>query len=177
LPGGDAGCEPADIGRQTLRRVLLARYDALRAKLTQRLGSADLAGDALQDTWLRLERTGDVGAIRDPFAYLIRIASNLASNRRTVEQRRARLLEDQGEAELVDETPDPERIAAARSEWAAIKDALKVLPERRQAIFLAAWVEDMPHEEIAALHGVSVRTVQSEVKRAIEHCAMEVRKK
>lgn len=168
---------PADRDRQTLRHVLLARYDALRAKLAQRLGSADLAGDALHDTWLRLERNGDVGAVRDPFAYLIRIASNVASDRRTIEQRRTRILEQNAIAEPVDETPDPERVAAARSEWAAVRRAMETLPARCQDIFLAAWVEEIPHEEIAARHGVSVRTVQMEVKRAIEHCAGEVRKK
>lgn len=174
---GESGYEPADSGRQTLRRVLLARYDALRTKLTQRLGSADLAGDALQDTWLRLERGAHVGPVRDPFAYLIRVASNLASNRRTLDQRRARLLDIHGEDSAVDDEPDPERVAAARSEWAAVRRAIAELPERRQAIFLAAWVEEEPYEDIAARHGVSVRTVQVELKRAIEHCAAELQKK
>lgn len=174
---GESGCEPADSGRQTLRRVLLARYDALRTKLTHRLGSADLAGDALQDTWLRLERDAPVGPVRDPFAYLIRVASNLASNRRTLDQRRARLLDIHGEDSAVNDASDPERVAAARSEWAAVRRVIAELPERRQAIFLAAWVEEKPYEDIAARHGVSIRTVQVELKRAIEHCAAELRKK
>lgn len=168
--------EPGEAGRQTLRQVLLSRYDALRAKLTQRLGSADLAGDALHDTWLRLERGGDPGAIRDPFAYLIRTAANLASNHRTLDQRRARILEGNGGADI-DDAPDPEQVAAAKSDRSAIRSAIEMLPERRQAIFLAAWVEELPYEEIAARHGVTVRTIQTEVKRAIEHCALELKKK
>lgn len=174
---GDSGTEPAESDRQTLRRVLLSRYDALRSRLTQRLGSAELAGDALHDTWLRLEREPQVGSVRDPFAYLIRVASNLASNSRTLEQRRARLLEAHGEDMVETETPDPERAAAARSEWEAVRRVIEQLPDRTRAIFFAAWVDGVPHEDIAARHGVSVRTVQAELKRAIEHCAAELRKK
>lgn len=174
---GDSRYGPADGGRQTLRSVLLAHYDALRTKLTQRLGSADLAGDALQDTWLRLERGAHVGPVRDPFAYLIRVASNLASNRRTLDQRRARLLNIHGGDGVAEDAPDPERAAMARSEWAAVRRAIAELPERRQAIFLAAWVEQEPYEDIATRHDISVRTVQVELKRAIEHCAAELHKK
>lgn len=176
---GEVGYPPPANGRQTLRRVLLARYDALRAKLTQRLGSAELAGDALHDTWLRLERGGggQIGVVRDPFGYLIRVASRVASDSRTLEGRRAGILEGQGADALPDAPPDPERVAAARSEWAAVRRAIEALPERCQAIFLAAWVEETPYEEIAAQHGISVRTVQKEVKRAIEHCAVEVHRK
>lgn len=172
-----SGHKPAEGSRQTLRRVLLSRYDALRAKLTQRLGSAELAGDALQDTWLRLERGPQIGPVRDPFAYLIRIASNLASNSRTLGQRRARLLDTYGEFSEVDETPDPERVAAARSEWDAVRRIIDGLSERRRAIFFAAWVEEASYEDIAARHGISVRTVQAELKRALEECAAELQKK
>ena len=38
-----------------LRDFMLQRYDDLKARLTRRLGCPDLASDALQDTWLRLE--------------------------------------------------------------------------------------------------------------------------
>lgn len=171
------GNEPADNGRQTLRSVLLSRYDALRSRLTQRLGSAELAGDALHDTWLRLEREPQVSSVRDPFAYLIRTASNVASNSRTLESRRARLLEAHGEDLLADDEPDPERIATARSEWNAVRRVIEQLPDRTRAIFFAAWVDGAPHDEIAARHGVSVRTVQAELKRAMEHCAAELGKK
>jgi hypothetical protein len=39
-----------------LRQLFLQRYERLRSRLARHLGSADLAGEALQDTWLRLER-------------------------------------------------------------------------------------------------------------------------
>jgi RNA polymerase sigma-70 factor, ECF subfamily len=165
-----------EASRQTLRKVLLERYDALARRLTRRLGSADLAGDALHDTWLRLERGGNFGVVRDPFAYLLRSATNADHQRQRLEERRSRLLEGHAIVEPV-ETPDPARALAERSEWDAMKLAIAGLPERRRAIFLAAWSERIPLDVIARRHGVSVRTIQSELKRALEELAAVVRGK
>ncbi|MGY3587623.1 DNA-directed RNA polymerase specialized sigma24 family protein [Bradyrhizobium sp. USDA 4341] len=39
-----------------IRRLLVERYDELKRRLARRLGSAELAGEALQDAWLRIAR-------------------------------------------------------------------------------------------------------------------------
>jgi RNA polymerase sigma-70 factor (ECF subfamily) len=178
---GDAFSDSREAARQSLRQVLVERYDALVRKLAARLGSPDLADDALHEAWLRLERAPEPAVVKDPFAYILRVALNLGSDRRRREVRRAGILAAQGEAEgpdrLLDDAPDPEQVVAARSEWAAIKRALAALPERRQAIVLAAWVEGVPYEVLAKRHGVTVRTIQTEVKRALEHCAVELQRK
>jgi hypothetical protein len=64
-----------------LGRVFLERYDNLKARLTRRLGSADLAGDVMQDTWLRLQDTGSTASVRQSDAYLYTIAINIARDR------------------------------------------------------------------------------------------------
>ena len=46
-----------------LRDFMLQRYDDLKARLTRRLGCADMASDALQDTWLRLEGKDELGPV------------------------------------------------------------------------------------------------------------------
>lgn len=178
---GDAYSDSREPGRQTLRQVLVARYDALVHKLAVRLGSRDLADDALHDAWLRLERSPEPSTVKDPFAYVLRVALNLGRDHRRRDERRAGLLAGQamgeGDEALADEAPDPERVTVARSEWATIKQALAALPERRQAIVLAAWVEGVPYDVLAQRYGVTVRTIQTEVKRALEHCAVELQRK
>lgn len=178
---GEAVSDTSGGGRQTLRQILVARYDSLIQKLTRRLGSADLADDALHDAWLRLESAPEPSDVRDPFAYILRVAANLGTDRRRKDQRRAAILglqHDHIEADdIADEAPDPERVAAARSEWDTLKGALISLPSRRQAIFLAAFVEEVAYDEIARRHGVTVRTIQTEVKRALEHCVQELGRK
>ena len=45
----------SDVDITTLRNLLLADYSGLDRRLTRRLGSADLASDVLQETYLRVE--------------------------------------------------------------------------------------------------------------------------
>lgn len=67
--------------RQLLREVLLLDYDDLKAQLTKRLGSAELASDVLQDTWVRLEQATSIGPVERPRPYLLRMAHNIALKR------------------------------------------------------------------------------------------------
>ena len=68
-------------GRELLRRVFLLGYDDLKLRLTRRLGSAELASDALQDTWIRLERASSIGPVLSPRPYILRVAYNIALKR------------------------------------------------------------------------------------------------
>jgi RNA polymerase sigma-70 factor (ECF subfamily) len=164
----------AESARATLRQLLQLSYDDLKRRLARRLGSTELAGEALQDTFLRLERAETIGPVRNPRGYLFRMAINLAINRRHAEARRLAAPETTALLELADDAPGPARIAEARSEVAALKRAIGALPARRRAIFLAAWREELAHPAIAERFGVSLRTVQVELRHALEHCAAQL---
>ena len=68
------------------------------------------------------------------------------------------------------ERADPAREALGEQEIAMLRRALSELPRRRRAIVTAARLNDVPHKEIAARHGVSLRTVEKELKAGLEHC-------
>ncbi len=113
-PPAGWGRAMTDQGVSILRRLFLDRYDDLKARLTRRLGSADLAGDAMQDTWLRLARTESIGAVQSPRSYLFRIALNVAEDRRRMELRRPVLaVEIDSLLEVPDDAPTPERAIAS----------------------------------------------------------------
>jgi RNA polymerase sigma factor (sigma-70 family) len=154
-----------------LRLLLVDRYGDFKARLARRLGSTELAVEALQETWLRLERPGRPIALQRPDAYLFRIVLNVAANRRDADRRRLALSEVEALRHIDDDEIDPERIAASRSEIAALIRALDELPPRCRAIFLAARSDGLPHKTIAAHHGISTRMVERELKRALEHCS------
>lgn len=160
-----------------LQELLLSDYGSFVQRLTRRLGSSELAQDALQETYLRLQRDVEIGLVQNPKAYLLRMAANIASNRRKSE---ARLLTF-GEADILlncaDEAPDPAKIAEANSEMQALIRALEELPSRRREIFLASWIDETPHKEIARRFAVTVRTVQTELRDALEHCALRLKKR
>jgi RNA polymerase sigma-70 factor (ECF subfamily) len=165
-----------DAGWAALQQQLLTHYNELRRRLTRNLGSADRASEALHDTWLRLERGGDLSIVRNADTYLYSIALNIASNNRRAETRRLTASEVEGLLELPDEAPDSERVVEARTELDAVVRIIAELPARQQAILLAARLEGTSRREIAARFKVSERFVQRELQAAHDYCAARLEK-
>lgn len=163
--------------RELLRQRFLLDYDSLKTQLARRLGSADHAGDALQDAWLRLEGTAPIGPVDRPYGYLLRIAYNIALRRWQRERVRVTLDDARAALNLVDDAPDPARVVEGRSELAALEQALTELSPRRQAILLASRADGVPLSEIAARHGISQRLVEMELKQALIHCGRRLGRK
>ena len=161
--------------RDRLLAAFLAERPALLRRLTRRTGSAASAEDILQDLWMRVSGAAGAGrldGIDNPVAYLNRAANNLAIDQDRAEQAR-RLSPDEIDTltAIESEGPGPERTAAARQELEVLKAALADLPARRRAIFLEARIEERPYREIAARWGVTTRTVDVEIRKALDHCA------
>ncbi|HEV2156680.1 RNA polymerase sigma factor [Bradyrhizobium sp.] len=155
----------------SLRTLLLAEYVDFDRRLTRRLGSPDLASEALNETYLRLEGMRELGPVRSPKAYLFRIALNIAADRRRAEKRRLTSDEVDALLEIPDDRPDAARVIEDRSEVNLLRHAIAELPERRRRVLMLSRIDGMPNREIAALLGVTVRTVETDLKQAVEHCA------
>jgi len=157
--------------RTTLRNVLTADYSGLFKRLTRRLGSEDLAGDALQETFLRIEQMQNAPAVNSPKDYLFRIALNVATDRRRGEKRLLSMDAIDALLDIPDESPDAAAIVEGRQDIQALDLALAELPSRARQVFMAAVVRKMPDHEIAAQLGVSVRTVEIDLRNSLKHCA------
>lgn len=158
----------------SLQEFLTLRYDDLKRRLGHRLGNFELAGDALQDTWLRLQGQHAVGAVASPGAYLFRMAFNVAVDRQRAESRRLSVAEVESILELADPAPGPAEAAQTRSELDALVRAMEELPARRRNILLAARVEGLTQPEVARRFGISLRLVELELQRAQEYCAVRL---
>lgn len=165
-----------EAGWAALQHHLLTRYTIFKKRLTKYLGSADLAGDALQDTWLRLERGGELTRVGSPETYLYTMAVNAARDRQRVENRRLTTSEIETLLEIEDDAPDAARTAESRSVLEALVAILEELPTRQQAILLAARLDGMSRNDIALRFGVSVRFVQRELQEAHDYCAERMEK-
>ncbi|AOY95771.1 RNA polymerase subunit sigma-70 [Cupriavidus sp. USMAA2-4] len=163
-----------DGARTLLRDYLVERYGHLKRLLSRRLGSSDLAGDALQDTWLRLENSENIEAVRNPGAYLYRMAFHSAIDRQRAEERRLSVGEVELMLDLASPEPGPAEVAEANSELDALIRALEQMPQRRRDILLAVRLDGMPQREVAERFGISLRLVELELKRAQEHCAEQL---
>jgi RNA polymerase sigma factor (sigma-70 family) len=154
-----------------VRQFLLDRYDDLKYRLTLRLGSYDLAGDALQDAWLNIHRITKLGMIRNPGNYIFGVAMNAARDRmRDPSNRVLSTAEVEGLLEVVDEAPDPAETAEAQSDWRVLEAILQELSQRQRQILTMARLDDMPREEIARHLGISKRLVEKELQLAQEYC-------
>lgn len=154
-----------------IRRLLVERYDELKRRLTRRLGSSDLAGEALQDAWLRIAQVDSVGMVRNPGNYVFGVAMNAARDRlRNADSRALSAAEVDGLLEIADGAPDPEQVVRARSDLRELEAILYELPPRRREILLAARLDRMPRQEIARRFGISLRLVEQELQRAQEYC-------
>lgn len=159
-------------GPGSLIHLFLENYEDFRRRLRRRLQSNELADDVLQETYLRVEKLAlPEGHATHPTSYLFRMALNMA-----VDHHRAngRLLTGDEVDELlhaVDDTLDPSAVVASQQDISALSAALDALTRRQRDILLAARVEELPHVDIAARHGISVRMVGKELKKALETCA------
>ncbi|OYU87805.1 MAG: RNA polymerase subunit sigma-24 [Bradyrhizobiaceae bacterium PARB1] len=155
----------------TLRDVLVARYDEFRSRLTRRLGSEELASESLQETWLRLYRSDDIGAVQSPAGYVLRVAMNIATDRRRSDRRIVRQHHVDAPLDLLpDPTPGPEREIESRSELEALNRAIATLPLRTRQILMAARIDGLSQNEIADRFGISARMVRFELRKALDHC-------
>lgn len=153
-----------------LRQLLLARYDELKLRLTQRLGSSELASDAVQDTWLRLHRAESIGAVRSPANYLFQIALNIARDRLVSERRYLTAVQIEQMLDIADESEDPAAQAETRSELQVVERLISELPPRQREILVAARLDGLPRREIAERLGISLSLVEKELKLAHEYC-------
>ncbi len=154
--------------RPALTDYLTRHYVTLKQRLTRAVGSSDLAADALQDTWLRLQSKGEDETVQSPAGYLLRVALNIAVD---IQRRQTRSLsfDELSELQLIaDPAPGPAQIFEARSDMAALLERVGRMPARRRDIFVLVHWEGMSHQDVAAQLGVSLRTVTYELKSAHE---------
>lgn len=159
-----------------LRDLLLADYLDFDRRLTRRLGSADLASDVLQETYLHLQMKSEVAPVRNPKAYLFRIALNIANDRWQADKRHLTTDEVDRLLEIPDDRPDGARVVEDRSEVDLLRRAIAELPERRRRVLILARIDGLPNREIAKRFGVTVRTIEMDLKQAVEHCAERLKR-
>lgn len=142
-------------------------YGRLCAVIYAYVGSAAATEELVQDVFLRLWRQRASLQITDSLqAYLYRAARNTALNH-VKHERIERRWEAQraGSAQLTVPPPDLEVV---RDDLAhAIDKAIEALPERCRAVFTMSRRQGLSYAEIAEALGISSRTVEVQIGRAL----------
>lgn len=163
--------------RALLRRALASGYARLRSRLARQLGSDSLAGDVLHETWLRLGQGGELAPVANPDAYVYRVASNIAWSLRTGSSLDAEATPLDSIPDLMDEAPTQDRVIAGREELRILAQAVAALGERQRAVFNECLLQGAAPEALAERYGVSVRTIQTDLRGAILHCGKRLGRK
>lgn len=154
-----AGLEAAFLAnRDRLLRFLLAR------------GAGDAAEDVLQDVWLKIA-AGRTGPVASPISYLFRTADTLMIDRyrstRQAERREREWSEaSDGASPGVSDAPSVERHLMGREHARLVAETLGGLGERPAAIFRRHRVDQVSQRQVAEEFGVSLSTVESDLRRA-----------
>lgn len=126
------------------------------------------ADDVVQETYARLAPHA-VRDIRRPRALLMRVASNLAKDilrRREVRGRHAKAVRDEPEGGVTGE---------AALELLAAKEVILSIPEAYRDVFVLSRFHGLTYEEIATRCGLSVKSVEWRLSKAIAHCVKHVK--
>ena len=155
-------------------RALNAIYSAhgrpLSGFICERVGNRQLAEDILHDLFVNIWSRFETWEVRgDLRTYLFSAARNhVWSHYAKQKVRRAHADETKATAPR-SETPDhdarlsSERLGRAMQAWIA------ELPDRRREVFELSRYEHMTYAEIAAHLGISVKTVETQMSRALKH--------
>ncbi|MHA7686003.1 RNA polymerase sigma factor [Cupriavidus sp. PET2-C1] len=152
--------------RIVLTDYLAKHYGNLRRRLTWLLGNGDLAGDALQDTWLRLHAKENEGPIQSPAGYVVRMAVNIAVDIQRRQSRSVPFDEVSALMEQADPAPNPAQTAEIRCDLETMLKLMERLPERRRKILMLVRLEHLQQKEVAKRLGISKSVVEHELRRA-----------
>ena len=150
-------------------------YDSLRKRLEQRTACREQAADIAQESFARLAAVDDLAAIEDPRAFLYRVADNLAADAYDHQQVRARYSEpDLDPDTLPSSSPGPEAATDCHRRLERVEHALSQLPDLYRFAFLLNRIEGLTYAEVAGRLGISEKTVERYIKKALAVCIAAV---
>lgn len=168
LPPGDAKPRPHD---PVLERIYRAHHAGLMRFIRRRVRD-ERADDVVQRVFCRLaglteQEQRDIVA---PVAYLRRAADNMLRDDARQDERRSATLH-LGEEEVALRANEQWEALAARDRLRRLEDVLVRLKPRTREIFLAHRFDGYSYAEIAARTGLSIKTVEMHMTRAIAQLA------
>jgi RNA polymerase sigma-70 factor (ECF subfamily) len=153
----------------TATETFVAHRNLLFTVAYEMLGSAADAEDVLQETWLRWVKV-DLGQVRDPRAYLVRITTRQSLNRLRTMSRRKEVYVGPWLPEPLLTTPDvAEDIELAESVSMAMMLVLETLSPTERAVFVLREAFDVSYDEIAAAVDKTPAAVRQIAHRARRH--------
>ena len=139
----------------------------IKRYLISRTRSHADSDDLAQEAWIKLARNG-AAALTAPVPYLMRIARTLAVDHDRGQKRKLTSNDIDVLLSVPDEQPGPEKQIEDRDQIRCLMQIMDELPDRQRKMLVAGRLEQRRHADIAAEFGVSVRTVELEIRKAVD---------
>jgi RNA polymerase sigma-70 factor, ECF subfamily len=158
---------------QKFDALVLEHYGRLKNFVRRYVDSADDADDIVQEVFVRIWERAHEFNFDDPLPYLYQATRNAATSAARKEKVRARWRESTAR-----EVPQKSESADAHTERgeleAAIARAVDALPERCRLIFTMHREQGLSYDEIARVLGLSVKTVDNQMGRALKSLRIQL---
>lgn len=166
-------------GDNAARRELYETYGSRLLALCRRYAcDASEAEDLMQDAFVKIFRV--IGRFRwtrpgSLYSWMARVALNLAFDSARKRRRLAReLVEVDALAGEIPEEPDYEETLSVPAE--VLQQMIAALPEGYRTVFTLYCIEELSHQEIAALLGIKEKSSSASLARARASLARSIRK-
>lgn len=169
FPGRKDLADVATAKDQWLTELFARSRRELLRFLASRLPNTHDAEDLAQEVYLRLLRVRDVGLIRDPRSFALRVASNVAHEHRMLSRNRMAHSAEWLDAQA-SEAPGPFDTAWQAQEMQQLSKILQTLSPTCRAIVLMHRRDRMTYDEIAAFCGLSVGMVKKHLSHGLAVC-------
>ena len=141
----------------------------LKARLRRRYG-ADEAEELCQETWLRLGPYDGLASIQHPKAFLLKIAARLAADRFGQSAKHHKLADALAEMGWWSVT------LPAQTDEVLAKQLVLSLPQPLRDVFVLSRIGGLSNSQIGERLGISPKTVEWRMTRALAHCAAQLRR-
>lgn len=140
----------------------------LARRLRGRFG--DEGEDLAQETWRKMAAAyGDGRGVRHPRALLMMVAGRLASDSAAKRARREALVEGRL-------APEAEGAEAAQEAAVLLEELILGLPDDLRSVFVMSRFGGLSNAQIAGRLGISPKTVEWRMTRALAHLAAQLRR-
>ena len=134
--------------------------------------------DVVQESYLRIWRTGAVEPIRSAKAFLFRVARNIALDRvRRNLNSPITAVGDLSTLPVIEERRGVVEALSIEEKLGSLAEAIATLPPRCREIIMLCKLKGLTHREAAAQLRISERTVDEQVLRGLKRLDEELRKR
>lgn len=159
-----------------LAEMFLSEQGRLMRVVRRIVGNRATAEDVVQDTFVKLLRRAPAEGVANARSYLAKSASNLAIDYLRRERAHARRFVSGEPADSeVCPRPLPDAIVQGRQELAILMSAVQQLPPKCRIVFILYREHELTMKEIATHVGISEKTVEKHIMRAMVHCRGRLR--